>query len=88
MVNLQTTTFRPPIVTVMGHIDHGKTSLLDKIRSTNIWRKETGGITQHIGAYQAVVIDKNKKEKLITFIDTPGHAALLTCEPVAPKSPI
>ena len=77
MVNLQTTTFRPPIVTVMGHIDHGKTSLLDKIRSTNIWRKETGGITQHIGAYQAVVIDKNKKEKLITFIDTPGHAAFI-----------
>lgn len=67
--------FRPPIVAVMGHIDHGKTSLLDKIRSTNLWRKEAGGITQHIGAYQAKVTEKNGQVKLITFIDTPGHAA-------------
>ena len=61
---------RPPIITVMGHVDHGKTSVLDVIRSTNIVSGEFGGITQHIGAYQ---IEKNKKQ--ITFIDTPGHAA-------------
>ena len=61
---------RPPIITVMGHVDHGKTSVLDVIRSTNIVSGEFGGITQHIGAYQ---IDKNKQK--ITFIDTPGHAA-------------
>ena len=61
---------RPPIITVMGHVDHGKTSVLDIIRSTNIVSGEFGGITQHIGAYQ---IEKN--EQKITFIDTPGHAA-------------
>jgi translation initiation factor IF-2 len=66
---------RPPIVAVMGHIDHGKTSLLDKIRTTNVTKKESGGITQHINSYQTAVPQKDGSQKLITFIDTPGHAA-------------
>ncbi|MEI8270851.1 MAG: translation initiation factor IF-2, partial [bacterium] len=66
---------RPPIVVVMGHVDHGKSTLLDYIRKTNIVAREAGGITQNISAYEVVHKDEHGKDKKITFVDTPGHEA-------------
>ena len=73
-MNSQENTLYPPVVAVLGHVDHGKTSLLDAIRKTSVAKREHGGITQKIGA-SSVDIDHEGKKRSITFIDTPGHEA-------------
>ena len=73
--NSDNATVRAPVVVVMGHIDHGKSTLLDYIRKTNIVEKEAGGITQQLSAYEVTHKSKEGVERSITFLDTPGHEA-------------
>src|SRR3990167_10699832 len=74
-LNEQKNISRPPVVAVMGHIDHGKSTLLDYIRQTNVAGEEAGGITQHISAYEVIHKDETGRDRKITFLDTPGHEA-------------
>ncbi|MBP6856590.1 MAG: translation initiation factor IF-2 [Candidatus Pacebacteria bacterium] len=74
-MNTKGVTVRPPVVVIMGHIDHGKSTLLDYIRKSNIVDKEAGGITQHLSAYEVIHKDEKGESRKITFLDTPGHAA-------------
>ena len=75
---------RPPVVVIMGHIDHGKSTLLDYIRKTNVVDGEAGGITQLLSAYEVVHQDEKGKDRKITFLDTPGHEAFSKMDRLLP----